>query len=307
MSFMRKRGAAVERPGHGGDPDSANKKRAKRTHVSTASRPLDGGENDRDSISARFVAARRQGQALPGYPGVIPEDLDAAYAIQDRAIGRWDDEIAGWKIGRIPDAWTERLGAPRLTGPIFRRAVRSAGEGEVVDFPVFVGGFAAVEAEFILKLGADARADRTDWTAEDAAGLVEALIVGVEPAGSPLATINALGPTVVVSDFGNNAGLILGPVVTDWRDRMADLTCETFIEGESVGTGGAASIPGGPLEALAFLLGLNARRGRPLKAGDLISTGAATGIHDITAGQSSRVVFNGVGEILCRAVPARPA
>lgn len=272
-----------------------------------ATRPQDGADTDKDSIAARFVAARRQARALRDYPGQIPQALADAYAVQDQAIGLWDDEIAGWKIGRIPDAWTGRLGAPRLTGPIFRRAVWTAAEGETVEFPVFEGGFAAVEAEFVLKLGADAPADRLDWTAEDAAALVEALIVGVEPAGSPLAAINALGPTVVVSDFGNNAGLILGPAVSDWRARMADLTCETFIEGRSVGTGGAASIPGGPLEALAFLLGLNVRRGRPLKAGDLISTGAATGIHDIMAGQSSRVVFHGVGEILCRAVPARAA
>lgn len=289
------------------NPKTRNRHR-RQNSVSTASNsqssPQSRDENPTGSIAAQFVAARREARALPDYPGDIPPALAESYAIQDEAISLWDDVIAGWKIGRIPDAWTERLNAPRLTGPIFRRAVQNAVEGQVVDFPVFVGGFAAVEAEFILKLGADAPADRTQWTPEDAAELVETLIVGIEPASSPLATINAMGPTVVVSDFGNNAGLILGPSVPDWRERMSDLTCETFIEGQSVGTGGAASIPGGPLQALAFLLELNARRGRPLKAGDLISTGAATGIHDITAGQSSRVVFNGVGEILCRAVPA---
>ncbi len=273
-----------------------------------ATKPLGGADTSNDSgpaIARAFVAARSEARALPDYPGDVPDGMDAAYAIQDEAIGLWDDQVVGWKIGRIPDAWLERLKAPRLAGPIFRRAVWTAVEGETMDFPVFEGGFAAVEAEFILKLAKDAPADRTDWTADDAADLVETLIVGVEPAGSPLATINVLGPPVVASDFGNNAGLILGHEVPDWRERLMDLTCETFIDGQSVGKGGAATIPGGPLGALAFLLELNARRGRPLKAGDLISTGAATGIHDIVAGQSSRVVFNGVGEILCRAVPAQ--
>jgi 2-keto-4-pentenoate hydratase len=41
-----------------------------------------------------------------------------------------------------------------------------------------------------------------------------------------------------------------------------------------------------------------------LKAGYVISTGAATGIHDIRIGQSARVHFAGVGELTCRAVPA---
>ncbi len=49
--------------------------------------------------------------------------------------------------------------------------------------------------------------------------LVSGLHVGIEAAGSPLAAINELGPTVVVSDFGNNAGLLLGPAIPDWRKR----------------------------------------------------------------------------------------
>jgi 2-keto-4-pentenoate hydratase len=57
---------------------------------------------------------------------------------------------------------------------------------------------------------------------------------------------------------------------------------------------------------LAFALGRCARRGRPLRGGDFISSGAATGIHDILPGQSARISFHGDGEILCRAVPAEP-
>ena len=131
--------------------------------------------------------------------------------------------------------------------------------------------------------------------------------VGIETASSPLATINELGPTVVVSDFGNNAGLIVGPEIPNWNEFSYDqLTSETFVDDRRVGVGGAASIPGGPLAALAFALGRCARRGLPLKAGQLISTGATTGIHDIRIGQSARVVFRDVGEIRCHAVRATP-
>src|SRR6185312_9775714 len=93
------------------------------------------------------------------------------------------------------------------------------------------------------------------WEAEEAAELPAALHVGIEAAGSPLAAINELGPVAVVSDFGNNAGLLLGPEIAAWRERpLASFTCETFIEGGSVGQGGALSLPGGPLAALAFAL-----------------------------------------------------
>jgi 2-keto-4-pentenoate hydratase len=171
---------------------------------------------------------------------------------------------------------------------------------------VLVGGFAAVEAEFVFRLARDAAPDKTAWTIDEASALVGDLILGVEPAGSPLASINALGPTAVASDFGNNNGLILGPKVDRWRDRLDAMTCRTLIDGVEVGTGGAASIPGGPFESLRFLLELTARRGRPLKAGDLISTGAATGIHDIVPGQTAKIIFDGLGEIVCRPHAARP-
>jgi 2-keto-4-pentenoate hydratase len=60
------------------------------------------------------------------------------------------------------------------------------------------------------------------------------------------------------------------------------------------------------VEALRFLAGHCARRERPLRAGMFISTGAATGIHDIEAGQRARVDFGALGAIECVAVAAKP-
>jgi 2-keto-4-pentenoate hydratase len=44
----------------------------------------------------------------------------------------------------------------------------------------------------------------------------------------------------------------------------------------------------------------------PLRAGQWVSTGAATGIHDVVAGQRARVVFDGIGEIAVTMRQARP-
>ncbi|HEU5443585.1 MAG TPA: hypothetical protein VFU61_07150, partial [Steroidobacteraceae bacterium] len=229
----------------------------------------------RQAVAERFVAARLSARALPDYPGTLPETLADAYARQDAAISLWPDVIAGWKVGGIADAWAERFGESRLVGPIFRRHVWPASSPDVIALPVIAQGFAAVEAEYVLVLAESAPPDRTEWTAAQAAELVAELRVAIELAGSPLAAINDLGPAVVVSDFGNNAGLVLGEPLADWRSRpMESLTCETHVSGRRVGRGGAASIAGGPLGSLAFALGCCARRGRPLRAGDVISTGA---------------------------------
>jgi 2-keto-4-pentenoate hydratase len=121
---------------------------------------------------------------------------------------------------------------------------------------------------------------------------------------SPLATLNDLGPGAVISDFGNNWGVIVGTSVGEWRS-IDEIVALTFIEDGFVGRG-TAFIRQGALGALAFALGKCAERGRPLRAGDFISTGAITGVHDIRAGQQSRCVFEGCGEVECRAVRAGP-
>jgi 2-keto-4-pentenoate hydratase len=261
-----------------------------------------------DSIAEEFVRARLDAAPLADFPGSIPATLNAAYAYQDRAISLWPDFLAGWKVALIGAPWLERLGEDRFVGPIFRRGIRLAPPDQLVEFPVFDGGFAAVEAEFVFRLGADAPSDKTQWTPEEAARLATALHIGIETVGSPLATINDLGAAVLVSDFGNNAGLLLGPVIPEWRSRSFEgLKTETIIDGRSVGRGGALSLPGGPLAALAFALSRCARRGLPMKSGYVVSTGATTGKHEIRVGQEARVVFDGCGDLLCRAVPAQKA
>lgn len=269
-----------------------------------------GDDSESWEIARRLVRARLQASALPDYPGALPPSLDAGYASQDAAIAMWPTRVAGWKVGKIPDAWLARMGEERLVGPIFEDAVQRVLPGEAAGFAVIAGGFAAVEAEFVFRLGVDAPVGKTAWTDDEALALIDTLLVGAELAGSPLPRINDLGPAVVVSDFGNNAGLILGPPVPEWRRMLGtleqDLRCETAIDGVIVGSGRASDIAGGLVAALRFALARCARRGMPLRAGQLVSTGAATGIHDIRAGQQARVTFDGIGEIPVVAVLAMP-
>jgi 2-keto-4-pentenoate hydratase len=255
------------------------------------------------AIAERLVAARRSASPLADFPGPLPTDLDTAYAIQGAGIALWPDTVAGWKVGRLAPEWQEQFREDRLVGPIFGAAIRQAHADRTLEFPVYENGFAAVEAEFIFRLNADAPATKKAWTADEAIDLDLDLLVGIETAGSPLASINILGPGAIVSDFGNNAGLIVGSQIANWRRRdPQSLVAEVWIDGRCVGRGGAASLPGGPLAGLVFALARCAQLGRPLKAGDLISSGATTGIHDIRVGQSACVRFGADGEIHCRSV-----
>lgn len=259
-------------------------------------------------IAQRFVDARLSATWLKAFPGPLPRDLDSAYRCQDAAIALWPDRVAGWKVGWVPEPFASRFGEQRLVGPIFARSIRTAANLQLLDAPVFAAGFAAIEAEYVFRLRADAPLERQEWTPQQAAELVGSLHVGIEIASSPLPTINELGAVAIVSDFGNNAGLIIGPAIDDWQSRPLDtLNCVTRIDGKPVGEGGAHSLPGGPLAALAFALSRNARRGRPLRAGDVVTTGAATGVHEIRPGQRGEAEFDNIATLACAAVALRCA
>lgn len=252
-----------------------------------------------------FVDARLNATPLADFPGKAPADLATAYRCQDLAIGLWPDEVGGWKVGRIPPDIEGRYGSDRLAGPIFRKTIHRLDDQATLELPVYVGGFAAIEAEFVVVVDADAPADKLEWSRDEATKMMRDLRIGVEMASSPLKTINDLGPAVIACDFGNNAGLIVGPSIADWRTRdLESMTCEAFIDGASVGAGGAFNLTGGPVRSLQFMLELAAGRGRPLRAGDVIATGQTTGIHDIEPGQTGRVDFGRDGALACRAIAA---
>ena len=263
------------------------------------------------SVAGTLVSARYKAIALTAFPGALPLDLAASYAIQDEALGLYPGAPIGWKVGIIHPSLRPALGSDRLSGPIFADALadlRDTGQTNFhVSAPMFAGGSAAIEAEFIAELRHDAPDDKLDWTIEEAVSMIGQIYAGIELAGSPVPDINGLGPCAVAADFGNNAGLILGPAIADWRDKPFDhFQSRTLIDGVEVGSGSAASVPGSPIESVRFLLGHLANRGRPMRKGALISTGATTGVHDVVIGQRAQISFLGQAEFFLE-ITARPA
>jgi 2-keto-4-pentenoate hydratase len=135
---------------------------------------------------------------------------------------------------------------------------------------------------------------------------VDEVRIGIEIASSPYAGINDDGPCVTVSDFGNNAGVLLGPAVPDWRTRnLQAIEVATEISGREAGRATAASMLDGPYGAVRFLLHHFERRGIAPQSGWWISSGAVTGVHTAQVGDRALVEFAGVGSLSCRIVAAR--
>ncbi|WP_294392283.1 fumarylacetoacetate hydrolase family protein [uncultured Sphingomonas sp.] len=242
-----------------------------------------------ETIARAFVEARRAGTALPDYPGAIPSDLTSAYAIQDAALALDGRVVAGWKVGRINPP---QDGVDRLTGPIFADQVVTADPGQVVAMPVFADGFAAAEAEYLLRLGDGFDPHQSRFTMEDAIAAVDTVHVGIEIASSPFPRINELGPTVTISDYGNNNGLVIGPEITGWRDTdINDWPVALHVNDAPIGSARAATMLDGPFGAVRFLLNHAAARGRPLAAGTWVPTGAVTGVHRVAVGDCVEARF----------------
>ncbi len=251
------------------------------------------------SIAKAFVDARSTGAVIADYPGDIPVALDDAYQIQDTGIALTGKAVGGWKVGRIAEPLIGTFGSNRLAGPIFSDQIVDADAGGTPDMPV-LAGFAAIEAELLLRVG---RTPPSGLTLDTARDYVDDVRFGLEVASSPFPGINDHGPAVTITDFGNNFGLVLGPRIEDWRTRdLLSAPVSLSIDGNVAGQARLAQMLDGPFGALCFLVDSLAKRGLQLAPGQWVSTGAITGVHPITVGQKANASFDGDFLVSCRTI-----
>ena len=258
------------------------------------------------SITPAFLAARREARTLDAYPGEVPPTLEAAYAVQLRSTAEWGESVVGFKVGGIPAKWREQYPSPWLAGPVFNSALIHA-KDEVTEVSVFEGGFAAYEPELVLRLGG-LNAPRPVVTDLDVAkSFVRAVHLGAEIASSPLASLNALGPGSIISDFGNQAAVVVGPEIDrDWIDRLDGIEVATTINSKETERARVNSGKGGPLGALRFLLNhLRDAPYGPLPDEMWLASGAITGVHDAVPGSTCTLDYGSLGELHLRMVPRR--
>src|SRR3546814_4494760 len=106
--------------------------------------------------------------------------------------------------------------------------------------------------------------------------------------------INAHGPAVTASDYGNNKGLVLGPPIADWRTAdLIGMPVEFLIDGQRIGAASMATMLDGPFGSALFLIRTLRARGIAIPPGTWLSAGAITGVHEIAAGQRADPRFRG--------------
>jgi 2-keto-4-pentenoate hydratase len=224
----------------------------------------------------------------------MPADLDDAYAIRknfeeiERARGR--GEVAGYKIGLTTPIMQKLCGVDEpCYGAIFSSEVHH-GRATLATADYCRLG---VETEIAVRLGEDLPqgGDR-----ERVAAAVEGCMAAIELLEDLRHDYKRLSAAAMVAGNVWNAGIVLAPLVVDWRRLdLAAASARLTVNGREIGNGKGADVMGNPLNALAWLADKLAGSGTPLKRGMIVMTGSMVPIQFPAPGDRALVEVEGLG------------
>lgn len=199
-------------------------------------------------------------------------DLAAAYAVQEQNTARWVAEgrrIVGRKIGLTSKVVQTQLGVGEPDyGMLFADMALADGE------ELAVGSLLQprIEGEVAFCLGKDLL--EPQMTVVDVIGAVEYALAAIEIVDSRVAGWD-IKIADTIADNASSGRYVLGTEprrLADFDPRLCGMVIER--QGEQVSLGAGAACLGNPLTALLWLARKMAEIGRPMRAGDLVLSGA---------------------------------
>lgn len=235
------------------------------------------------------MPVRDEVAALGGDP------IAAAYAVQGinttrrTSAGR---RIVGRKIGLTSVAVQRQLGVDQPDfGMLFDDMALADGE----EIALARTAQPKVEAEIALVLERDLPHGR--HTIADLIGATAYALPAIEVVGSRISNWD-IKITDTIADNASSGLFVIGnrPVRLDAFDAMQ---CGMVMErrGEPVSVGIGAACFGNPLRAAIWLADTMARAGEPLKAGDIVLTGALGPMASVLAGDVVTATIEGLGSV----------
>lgn len=248
-----------------------------------------------DMLAARLRGAYGTAPVPPLRDALAPLDADAAYAIQAANTAVWTRQgrrVVGRKVGLTARSVQVQLGVDQPDfGVLF--ADMAIEDGHVLRPRNVLQP--RVEAEVAIVLARDL--DGPDATAADVAAATAYAVPAIEIVDSRIADWKITFADTV-ADNGSSAFYVLG------RDRkmLAGLdlyTCGMVLEidGAIASLGAGAACLGHPLAAAAWLARTLSAAGDPLRAGQVVLTGALGPMVAIRPGAHVRAAVGGLGEV----------
>jgi 2-keto-4-pentenoate hydratase len=158
-----------------------------------------------------------------------------------------------------------------------------------------------VEVEVAFVLGSDIAHERPGVV--DVIDAIEYALPAIEIVGSRIADWN-IRFVDTVADNASSCAYVLGSAprrLGDFDHRLCGAVLER--RGEAVAAGAGAACLGNPLNAVAWLARTMTRLGSPLRAGDLVLSGALAPMVAVRAGDVFEARINGLGSVRAHFAP----
>lgn len=249
-----------------------------------------------EAAAKRLREAAQKGIACEPVRNLIgTTDLAKAYAVQEINTALRIAEgarVIGSKIGLTAPVVQKQLGVDQPDfGMLWNdKEVLNGGEVSMKDLMQ-----PRAEAEIAFVLGKDLTRDRL--TSVDILSAIDYAVASIEIVGSRIADWN-IKITDTIADNASASHWVIGhkPVKLENLDLI---NCKMVMEnnGKVVSEGVGKACLGSPINAMLWLAQKMQQIGKPMKAGDIILSGALGPMVSAKAGDNFRVTIEGLGEV----------
>lgn len=250
-----------------------------------------------DEAAARLVEALRGTPAEPVRELIGSTDIDLAYQVQQQVIAarrRGGAKVIGRKIGLTSEAVQAQVGVDQPDFGFLLDEMRF-GDGEPIPFSTLLQPRAEVEVAFLLA---------ADLDGEEDPAAVRAAVAYASPA---IEVVDSrvrdwdIAITDTVADNASSGVFVIGEAqvpLTEFEPR--EVTMALTREGEEISAGTGAACLGDPLNALTWLARAAARYGSPLRAGDVVLSGALGPLAPVGPGDVLEAEISSLGTVTAR-------
>ncbi|MBA2933562.1 fumarylacetoacetate hydrolase family protein [Sphingomonas sp. CGMCC 1.13654] len=243
----------------------------------------------------RLAAAYRAGAVAPIRDQAGAATIDDAYAIQSVNTDRWLAEgriIVGAKTGLTSKAVQKQLGVDQPDfGVLF--ADMAIEDGATIEAGILLQPKVEAEIAFVMARTPDVER----LTTAEILSSIDYALPALEIVDSRIRGWD-IGIVDTVADNASCGLFALGtrPVALDAVDlRLCGMVLEK--NGDPVSFGAGAACLGHPLHALGWLARTLARVGRPLRAGDVVLSGALGPMVEAHPGDTFETRIDGIGRV----------
>ena len=222
-------------------------------------------------------------------------EVDTAYDIQEANTSYWlkvGRRIVGCKIGLTSPAVQKQLGVDRPDFGILFADMQVA-EDEKIELVRVLQP--RIEAEVAFEIGSDI--DATDPTPEDIIRATAFVMPALEIVGSRIQNWD-ISIVDTIADNASSALFVIGKEKRRLEGLdLSEVTMRMTRLGEVVSQGKGSACLDNPLNAVAWLASELGQRGRPLRAGDIVLSGALGPMVAVTSGDEFEASISGLGTV----------